>query len=173
LKYAANIRMAADWLMEKSQPARGGLIFSEHASETDRYMYGHGLATQFLVWAYRNETDKLRVEKLNAVVTRAVKYIANAKSTQGGWYRTSKLEGHDLDEISATAGCKSLTTWMRVDGAWRQVSNLPVSSVHRQVGNLPPRHNIQCISFPPANELKETSWQFLEKPEEQRVTFHG
>jgi hypothetical protein len=32
-KYAANIRKAVDWLIEKSQPGRDGLFFSEHDSE--------------------------------------------------------------------------------------------------------------------------------------------
>ena len=41
-KYSANIRKAVDWLMDQSQAGRDGLIFSEHASETARYMQGHG-----------------------------------------------------------------------------------------------------------------------------------
>ena len=102
-KYSANIRKAVDWLMTRSQAARDGLIFSGHPSETDRYMYGHGLAVQFLAWAYLAENDKARREKLTDVVAKAVKYIDNARSTQGGWYRTSKVEGHDFDEILATA----------------------------------------------------------------------
>src|ERR1700733_8978327 len=48
-KHGANIRKAADWLMEQSRAGRDGLIFSEHASEASRYMQGHGLATLFLV----------------------------------------------------------------------------------------------------------------------------
>ena len=35
-KYAASIRKAADWLMDRSQPKRDGLIFSEHPSEMAR-----------------------------------------------------------------------------------------------------------------------------------------
>ena len=44
----AEVRKAADWLMEQSQPRRDGLIFSDHPSETARYIEGHGLATIFL-----------------------------------------------------------------------------------------------------------------------------
>jgi hypothetical protein len=77
-KYSANIRKAVDWLMDKSQAGRDGLIFSDHPSETDRYMQGHGLATQFLAWAYRSESDETRRKKLHDILTRAVKYIAKA-----------------------------------------------------------------------------------------------
>jgi hypothetical protein len=100
-KYLANIRKAADWLIDKSQ-GRDGLIFSDHASERSRYMEGHGLATLFLAGACRDEEDPARRKKLTEVLTRAVKYIARAQSTQGGWYHTSKVEGHDFDEILAT-----------------------------------------------------------------------
>ena len=46
-KYKDNIRKATDWLLDKSQKQaqRDGLIFSEHATEAGRYMYGHGFAT--------------------------------------------------------------------------------------------------------------------------------
>jgi len=101
--YSGNIRKAANWLMDKSQAGRDGLIFSDHPSETDRYMHGHGLATQFLAWAYRHETDDARQKKLHEVINRAAQYIVKAQSTQGGWYKTSKVEGHDFDSISATA----------------------------------------------------------------------
>ena len=59
-KYSANIRKAVDWLMDKSQAGRDGLIFSEHPSETARYMQGHGLATLFLAGAYEDEVDRAR-----------------------------------------------------------------------------------------------------------------
>ena len=82
---------------------RDGLIFSGHPSETARYMQGHGLATLFLAGACKNEKDRARRKKLTDVLTRAVKYIVKAQSSQGGWYHTSKVEGHDFDEVSATA----------------------------------------------------------------------
>jgi hypothetical protein len=96
-KYADAIRKAADWLMDKSQ-GRGGLIFSGHPSETDRYMYGHGLAVQFLSWAHGAN----RSEKVRTILTAADEYIGKAQSSQGGWYRTSRAEGHDFDELTAT-----------------------------------------------------------------------
>jgi Squalene-hopene cyclase C-terminal domain len=102
-KYAANLRKAADWLMSKSQAQREGLIYSGHPSETDRYLDGHGLATQFLAWMARDEPDQARNKKLHDVVGRAVAYIVKAQSIHGGWYRTSKAEGHDFARISSTA----------------------------------------------------------------------
>jgi hypothetical protein len=75
----------------------------------DHYMDGHGLATQFLAWSLRDaaarddEGDLARWKKQQDVVRRAVAYIVKAQSTQGGWYRTSKIEGHDFARISTTA----------------------------------------------------------------------
>jgi hypothetical protein len=101
-KYSANIRKAVDWLIDKSQAQRDGLIYADHASETGRYMQGHGLATLFLAGALHDESDKVRRQKITDVLTRAVKYIVKAQSTQGGWYDTSKVEGHDFATIAAT-----------------------------------------------------------------------
>jgi hypothetical protein len=102
-KYETDVRKAADWLMSKSQTRRDGLIYSDHPSETSRYMEGHGFATIFLAGAYRNEQDQVRSKKLTDVLTQAVKYIVKAQSSQGGWYHTSKVEGHDFDTIATTA----------------------------------------------------------------------
>jgi hypothetical protein len=111
-KYLANVEKAVDWLMSKCDAKRDGLIFSDHPSETDRYMYGHGLATQFLAWAYQNDIASSRREELKEILARAGKYITRAQSSQGGWYRTSKVEGHDFDEILATAmQIQALAAW--------------------------------------------------------------
>jgi hypothetical protein len=100
--HAANTRQAADWLIAKSQANRDGLIFSEHASETSRYMHGHGLATLFLAGVCENEREDGRKKELLQVLTRAIKYIAQSQSSEGGWYDTSKSEGHDFATIRAT-----------------------------------------------------------------------
>lgn len=104
-KYSKQIRRAADWLMERSMRGanRDGLIGNpDHPSETGRYMYGHGFATLFLACVYGDEDDRDRREKLKDILTRAVKYIGAAQSTQGGWFYTSKVDGHDQDEGSVT-----------------------------------------------------------------------
>jgi hypothetical protein len=99
-KYKAEIRKAADWLLDNARP--DGLIYSGHPSETARYMQGHGLATLFLAGTLREESDGARIKKTYEVLSRAVEYIGKAQSTQGGWYYTSRVEGHDLDAFSAS-----------------------------------------------------------------------
>jgi len=104
-KYSENLRRAVDWLMDKSQDAQGrdGMIGDPTIpTESGRYMYGHGFATLFLASVYGDETDPKKRERLKDILTRAVKYIANAQSTQGGWFYTSKADGHDQDEGSVT-----------------------------------------------------------------------
>ena len=104
-KYATNIRLCADWLMDRSMKGnqRDGLIGNpDHPTEAGRYMYGHGFGLLFLASVYGDEEDRDRRERLKDILTRAVKYTANAQSTQGGWYYTSKMEGHDQDEGSVT-----------------------------------------------------------------------
>lgn len=104
-KYSTQIRKAADWCMDRSMRGnnRDGLIGNpEHPTETGRYMYGHGFATLFLACVYGDEEDRERREKLKDILTRAVKYIGNAQSTQGGWFYTSAKDGHDQDEGSVT-----------------------------------------------------------------------
>ncbi|HYV37266.1 MAG TPA: prenyltransferase/squalene oxidase repeat-containing protein, partial [Gemmataceae bacterium] len=104
-KYAAQIRKAVDFLMEKSQDASGrdGLVGDPNLpTESGRYMYGHGFATLFLASVYGDELDKEKRTKLKDILTRAVKYIGNAQSTQGGWFYTSAKDGHDQDEGSVT-----------------------------------------------------------------------
>jgi len=102
MKHQAGIRRAVDWLIAKSESG-DGLIFSRHASERSRYMEGHGLATLFLAGACNAETDEARRKKMTDVLIRAVKYIARAQSSQGGWHHTSRVEGHDFANVLVTA----------------------------------------------------------------------
>jgi hypothetical protein len=103
-KYSKNIRDAADFLMKRSMKGnRNGLIGNpDHPGEAGRYMYGHGFAMLFLGSVYGEEEVKERREELKDILTRAVVYCGNAQSTHGGWFYTSKTEGHDSDEGSVT-----------------------------------------------------------------------
>jgi hypothetical protein len=104
-KYAAHIRRAVDFLMEKSQDAqqRDGMIGDPTIqTEAGRYMYGHGFATLFLASVYGDETDSKKRARLKDILTRAVRYIGDAQSSLGGWFYTSKADGHDQDEGSVT-----------------------------------------------------------------------
>ena len=104
-KYQENINKAVEWLVARSNKGgnRNGLIgMPENPGESGRYMYGHGFAMLFLASAYGEENDKERRDKLKDVLTRSVTYCGSAQSTQGGWFYTSKTEGHDSDEGSVT-----------------------------------------------------------------------
>src|SRR5262249_15764527 len=108
----AKIDLAVNWLLKQSQAGRDGLIYSGHASETSRYMEGHGLATLFLAGAcdegrrrrasFTDDKPGEGRKELAGGIPCAVKYILKAQSSQGGWYHTSKVEGHDLDTLSVT-----------------------------------------------------------------------
>jgi hypothetical protein len=122
--YAARVRKAADWLIAHSQADRDGLIHSGHPSETTRYMEGHGLATLFLAAVHEDEFEQPRRKKLYEVLTRAVKYLVKAQSSQGGWYHTSKAEGHDLADPLVTA------IQIQALQAARNIGALPVETIH-------------------------------------------
>ena len=53
-KYSANVRKAVDWLMDKSQVKRDGLIFAEHPSETARYEI---MKTYYAMLAEKEDAD--------------------------------------------------------------------------------------------------------------------
>ena len=100
-KYSKNIRSITDYLIKKSQP--NGLIGDTRIpAESRQYMYGHGFSTLYLASVYGDEGTKDRREELKDVLTRAVKFIGNAQSTQGGWYYTSSKDNGDRDEGSVT-----------------------------------------------------------------------
>lgn len=104
-KYSANIRKAADWLMERTMKGgqRDGLIGNpDHPTERGRYMYGHGFGLLFLASIYGDEEDVERRDRLKDILTRAVTYVGNAQSSRGGFYYTSAAEGGDNDEGSVT-----------------------------------------------------------------------
>jgi hypothetical protein len=104
-RYSQNVKDCVEFLMKKRQKGGGkdGLIGDpSNQIEAQRYMYGHGFATLFLACVYGDEDNRERREELKDALTRAAKYIANAQSTQGGWYYTSAKDGHDQDEGSVT-----------------------------------------------------------------------
>jgi len=103
--YHKEIRKATDYLMSKSQKdaAKNGLIGNPALpNETYRYMYGHGFGTLFLASVYGDESNKKRRKELKDILERAVQYIADAQSSRGGFYYTSRKDGGDRDEGSVT-----------------------------------------------------------------------
>ncbi len=105
-RYSKHIRKAVRWLISRARPNKGGsrdgLIGGTLPAERSRYMYGQGFAILFLASVYGEEEKEDRRAELKDILTRGVRYIVNAQSTQGGWYYTSAKEGHDSDEGSVT-----------------------------------------------------------------------
>ncbi len=97
-KYSANLRKSVDYLTSRSRP--NGLIGDP--TRDDRYTYGHGYATMFLSQVLGEEEDESRRKELIDVLTRAVKFTAQAQTSSGGWGYVSANDGGDFDEGSTT-----------------------------------------------------------------------
>ena len=101
-KYSTNIRLCADWLMDRSMKGgqRDGLIGNpNNPTEAARYMYGHGFGLLFLACVYGEENDVDRRERLKDLLTRAVKYTGYAHKRDNHW-RAGIVS--DMDEGSVT-----------------------------------------------------------------------
>jgi hypothetical protein len=96
-KYAAAIRRAVDYLVERSRP--NGLIGD---ADDDRYTYGHGFAMLFLSQVLGEEEDAERRRQLVDVLTRAVAFTGQAQTEAGGWGYVSAKDGQGFDEGSTT-----------------------------------------------------------------------
>ena len=94
-KYARNISLAVDYLLEMSQP--NGLIGFK---EDYRYTYGHGFSMLFLSQVYGEEEDIRRRERIQDVLTKAVEFSAYAQTDRGGWGYVSARDGNNFDEGS-------------------------------------------------------------------------
>jgi hypothetical protein len=99
-EHADSIRKAADWLIERSQP--NGLLGDPKKADGSRYMFGHGCALLFLATVYGQDEGDDRRHKLEAILTRAVEFTANAQSSHGGWGYVRAAEGNNLDESCST-----------------------------------------------------------------------
>lgn len=103
--HAENLRRAVHWLIERSNRGgtRDGLIGSpEEPAEAGRYMFGHAYAMSFLARVHGDVEDAKLRKTLTDVLTRAVQFSAAAQSSRGGWFYTSRAEGHDEDEGAIT-----------------------------------------------------------------------
>lgn len=97
-KYAANIRAAVNYLVDRSRP--NGLIGDPNLD--DRYTYGHGFSMLFLSQVLGEEEDLERREQLVDVLTRAVTFCGQAQTEAGGWGYVSAADGQQFDEGSTT-----------------------------------------------------------------------
>jgi hypothetical protein len=96
--YAAKIRRAVDYLVSRSR--ENGLI-GDPASD-NRYTYGHGFAMLYLSQVLGEEEDSDRRTELIEVLTKAVKFSADAQTPSGGWGYVSAKDGNNFDEGSTT-----------------------------------------------------------------------
>lgn len=96
-KYAANIRRAVDFLVDRSRP--NGLIGDQ---DDDRYTYGHGFSMLFLSQVLGEEEDAERRRQLVDVLARAVVFTGQAQTEAGGWGYVSAKDGQGFDEGSTT-----------------------------------------------------------------------
>ena len=94
-KYASNVRLAVDYLLNVAQPS--GLIGYR---DDYRYTYGHGFSMIFLSQVFGEEEDPIRREAIRKVLTNAVEFSALAQTSRGGWGYVSAREGNDFDEGS-------------------------------------------------------------------------
>jgi hypothetical protein len=94
-KYAKNISLAVDFLMECAQP--NGLIGYRNDYH---YTYGHGFSMLFLSQVFGEEEDARRREKLREVLVKAVQFCGEAQTPDGGWGYVSAKDGNNFDEGS-------------------------------------------------------------------------
>ena len=95
-KYARNIRLAVDFLIEMSQT--NGLIGNK--DNDYHYTYGHGFSMLFLSQVYGEEEDSDRRSELKRILTKAVEFSAQAQTNRGGWGYVSAKDQPDFDEGS-------------------------------------------------------------------------
>lgn len=94
-KYAENIKLAVDYLVELAN--QNGLI---GYSRDYHYTYGHGFAMLFLSQIYGEEEDAQRREDLRRVLSKAVEFSIGAQTPAGGWGYVSQKDQPDFDEGS-------------------------------------------------------------------------
>ena len=75
-KYAKNIRLAVDYLLDMSHP--NGLIGYKNDY---RYTYGHGFSMLFLSQVYGEEEDAQRRAELKKVLIKAVQFSGEAQTS--------------------------------------------------------------------------------------------
>ncbi len=95
--YAANVRRATDYLLNKV--TANGLIGD---ASDNHYTYGHGFSMLFLSQVLGEEEDEDRREQLVEVLVKAVEFSINAQTASGGWGYVSAKDGSDFDEGSTT-----------------------------------------------------------------------
>lgn len=92
-RYGESVRKAADWLLDRSRPERGGLIYSEHPSEAGCYMIGHGLAITFLAGLRHYEKQGERAKRIDGAVARGSSTWPTPSRPRGAGTRRRSAKG--------------------------------------------------------------------------------
>jgi hypothetical protein len=95
-KYAPNVVLAVDFLLDASQEGTGLIGYPDYY----HYTYCHGFSMLFLSQVFGEEEDPQRRERIKKVLEKAVRFSAEAQTTRGGWGYVSAREGQDFDEGS-------------------------------------------------------------------------
>jgi hypothetical protein len=117
-KYSDQIQKAVNWYLAPARQQPNGLLGAvQNATESSRYMYGHGFGTMFLASVYGEEEDNEQRKKLEAVLTKAVEFTCKAQTSKkhrlpegkeveiGGWGYVSAADSGGsggFDEGSCT-----------------------------------------------------------------------
>lgn len=114
-KYSDQLRKAVNWFLAPQRVRENGLLGDpNNPTETQRYMYGQGFGTLFLACCYGEEEDVAQRKRLEAVITKAVDFIARAQTRKthrkaegreveiGGWGYVSATDNNSFDEGSVT-----------------------------------------------------------------------
>lgn len=114
-KYTEQVDKAVKWFLAPGRQQPNGLLGAvQNPTEATRYMYGQGFGTMFLASVYGEEEDNDQRKKLEAVLKKAVQFIADAQTSKqharpegkrveiGGWGYVSAKDGNQFDEGSVT-----------------------------------------------------------------------
>ena len=106
-RYWREVRQSVDFLIRHSDPRTG--VISVPAEE-GRSMYGHGFGTLYLASVYGMEEDLKKQIKLKRVLDKAVKLVASAQSSVGGWIYTPDSNSDEgsvtVTQVQALRACR-------------------------------------------------------------------
>ena len=98
--YAANLRKIIAWMEKNSTD--NGLAASDGPNEQSQHVPGHAQAMLFLACAYDVDDDKDRCERVAALLKRGVAFLAEYRSSRGGWGYGHPRDDNDYDNAECT-----------------------------------------------------------------------
>lgn len=104
-KYSVHVRRAFEWYVKNApkKPIYKGLFADpDNLGSTGRYMPEHGVAMSFLSRLYGEMENPKERASLRDMLKDAIEFSVKGQASGGGWYYTSKIEGHDSIENVAT-----------------------------------------------------------------------